>query len=127
LLPCSGTGEYTAGVTILLPPAAPRGAQRLHFDLPRYCRCLLRCSITGEDKAGVTTLLPPAAPRGAQQLHFVQYGGELQLNKLQLEGWAGSPGGGGGGVLINRSRDGTDDNQPATFVARMVTFKSASQ
>jgi hypothetical protein len=80
---------------------------------------LLLCSVTGEDKAGVTQLLSPVA---AKQLHFVQYGGMLQLNRLQLVGRA-SRSGGGGGALVNRSRDGTEDNQAATFVARAVTFK----
>jgi hypothetical protein len=84
--------------------------------------------VSGQDKAGtqagVTRLLSPDAPK---QLHFVQYGGLLQLSRLQLQGRAGSAdgggGGGGGGVLINASRDGTDDHQPAAFAARLVTFK----
>jgi hypothetical protein len=53
----------------------------------------------------------------------VQYGGLLMLSNLKLEGWAGSADGGGGGVFVNKSRDGTDDHQPATFVAERVTFK----
>jgi hypothetical protein len=77
---------------------------------------LLPCSVTGED---TTQLLSPAA---SKQLHFVQYEGLLQLNRLQLVGRAGRSGG-GGGVLINKSRDGTEDNQAATFAARTVTFK----
>jgi hypothetical protein len=86
--------------------------------------------VSGQDKAGtpagVTHLLSPDAP---QQLHFVQYGGLLQLSRLQLQGRAGNAdgggggGGGGGGVLINSSRDGTEDHQPAAFAARLVTFK----
>ncbi|KAF6254129.1 hypothetical protein COO60DRAFT_1462864 [Scenedesmus sp. NREL 46B-D3] len=63
-------------------------------------------------------------PEGAGQLHFAQYGGLLKINNLQLQGRADSDG--GGGVVIKRSKDGTDDNQPATFIARLVTFKSIS-
>ncbi|KAF6260584.1 hypothetical protein COO60DRAFT_885635 [Scenedesmus sp. NREL 46B-D3] len=78
--------------------------------------------VAGQDRvgapAGVTRLL---SPEGAKQLHFTQYGGTLKINNLQLQGRAGS--GGGGGVVIKQSKDGTDDNQPATFIARLVTFK----
>jgi hypothetical protein len=148
-LPCSVSGDDrvgAAGVTQLLSPAGPQ--QQLHFVHLGACyvnilqgtlqlfsqnvhphipccsaqkRSCLLCSVTGDDKvgaAGVTQLLSPA---GLLQLHFVQYGGLLWINNLQLEGRAGS--GGGGGVLIKRSRDGSEDNAPATTVARTVTFK----
>jgi hypothetical protein len=83
----------------------------------------LSCSVTGADKlgvpAGVTRLL---SPEGDKQLHFVQYGGLLQIANLQLEGRASS--GGGGGVSIKQSATGPeDDGQPATFIAKLVTFK----
>jgi hypothetical protein len=67
-------------------------------------------------------LLPPATNG---QLHFAQYGGFLQLGNLQLEGRATSTGfaSASGGVSIKRSRDGSDDGQPATFAALTVTFK----
>jgi hypothetical protein len=63
------------------------------------------CSVTGKDKlgvpAGVTRLLSPINDK---QLHFAQYGGYLQVANMQLQGRAGS--GGGGGVLIKQSKDG---------------------
>jgi hypothetical protein len=60
------------------------------------------------------------------QQHFAQYGGFLQLGNLQLEGRAttiSDADGNGGGVVVKRGVNGTDDGQPATFAALTVTFK----
>jgi hypothetical protein len=88
---------------------------------------LVLCSVTGQDKvcvpADVTHLLSPAAAASPQQLlHFVQCGGLLQLSNLQLEGQAGSAGG-GGGMQILKSKNARGDGQPATFISNLVTFK----